>query len=428
MPVPVVVSNFNYFYHRDTETQFLEDEENEDVAATEGAAVGRGSSCRALRDGSGNDGDWTSGEKNEEAKESNELHSSLHHHSNQQSGNGKALTPTGLITTLAAGLLVGTSSGEKDSSASHTHSARSAHSHSHSASAVEHQNIQIQENGEKNGCRGSNELFLQKESTDREVENSELGRLLGSGPVAPLTSPGVGEESNRLDDDSEQRQDSRQHKRRRTLCMRSVSQPFGPSNTDAETLELGVQEPNRSRSPSCTHSRVSGPGADADTKSQSSKSIKFDIDDFALHEAGRSNSHNCLTGVQSDRPHSLHSAGGRGSQKSHSAKHSQSSYGDSEELVSQEANSNSNSNAARTRSDSLSRSSQGRHHKTSHASSHTSSHPRPHVEVKPDPLAGRATHSIGPPPPPPAIRRHIIERHRRATVHTKSGRAHDCKL
>ena len=214
------------------------------------------------------------------------------------------------------------------------------------------------------------------------------------------------------------------------MCISSVPQPFGPLNTDAETLELGVREPNRSRSPSCTHSRVSGPGADADTKSQSSKSIKFDIDDFALHEAGRSNSHNCLTGVKSDRPQSLHSVGGRGSQKSHSAKHSQSSYGDSQELVSQEAN--CNSNAARTRSDSLSLSSQGRRHKTSHASSHTSghtsSHPRPHVEVKPDPLSGPATHSIGPPPPPPAIRRHIIERHRRATVHTKSGRAHDCKL
>ena len=411
-----MVSNFNYFYHRDTETQFIEDEENEDAAATEGIAVGRGS---------GIDGVWTSGEKNEEAKECSEPHSNLHQHSNQQSGNGRALTPTGFITSLAAGLLVGTSSGE-DSSGSHTHNAQNAHSHSHSASAAEHQDLQ--EKGEKSGCRGSNELFLQKESSEREVENSELGGLLGSGPVAPLASPG--EESDRLDDDSE-----RQDKRRPTLCIRSVSQPFGQSNTNAETLELGVREPNRSRSPSCTHSRVSGPGADADTKSQSGKSIKFDIDDFALHEAGRSNSHNCLTGVKSDRPQSLHSASGRGSQKSHSAKHSQSSYGDSQELVSQEANCNSNA-ATRTRSDSLSRSSQGRRHKTSHASSHTSghtsvhtsSHPRPHVEVKTDPLSGPATHSMGPPPPPPAIRRHIIERHRRATVNSKSGRAHDCKL
>ena len=162
----------------------MEDEENEEAAATEGAAVGRGSSCRASRGGSGSDGVWASGEKNEEAMERNEPHSL--HHSNQQSGNGKSLTPTGLITSLAAGLLVGSSSCEKDSSGSHTHSVQSAQSQSQSASAAEHQ--EVQENGEKSGCRGSNELFLQ--SSEREVENSELGRLLGSGPLAPLASPG----------------------------------------------------------------------------------------------------------------------------------------------------------------------------------------------------------------------------------------------
>lgn len=374
--MPVVVSNFNYFYHRETEAQFFEEEEeNEEAAATE--ATSGGSSYRrggGLHDGGESGGGeggggWSSGEK-----DGGERHSSQ-----QQPGNGKALTPTGLITSLAAGLLVGTSVAEKDSDESHAHEASAA------------------ENVEKSGgLRGSKERFVQKEAADAEAENSEFGRLLGGGPNAPLASSAA--ETDRFDSCVfEQLNDSRQQ-RRPALCLRSVSQPFGPTNAEGEALELSVREsiPNRSRSPSHT---------------PSSKSIKFD--DFALHaDAGRCNSNK-------ERPQSLHSVVGRGSQRSQSGgKHSQSSYGDSQE-DSQDASANT-----RNRSDSLGHAAKSRPHKTSHGHAHS----KPHVDVKADPLSGPSSHSLGPGPPPPAIRRHIIERHRRATVHSKSGRSHDCKL